>query len=106
MKNLIALILLSLPASNVISQPINKIDVYEFPKTIEGEKMLFVTMPFGKSNAILITGDTADLRNAGDIMVDIICTDFPSTQSLSKLNKERINSILRSIPFYKSKIKF
>ncbi len=56
-------------------------------------------MPFGKYSVERIFGDTASFRKAGEITIDIICTDYPPEQSLIKLNANRLQSFYNSFPF-------
>jgi hypothetical protein len=91
MKRIAALIFVLFFTTKIFSQPIiNRINTYEFSKEIEGVKTVKIKMPYGKSEVVLLEGDTISLRNAGDIFIDIVCTDFPSTASLNKLNSERL----------------
>lgn len=100
MKKLIAYILIIFIADESISQPITtKIGAYQFPKETEGVKFISIEMQFGKPDALAITGDTADLKNAGSILIDLVCTDFPSSSNLIQLNKKRIEEFYRIFPF-------
>jgi hypothetical protein len=56
-------------------------------------------MPFGYSNILNVFGDTAGLKNAGDIFIDVACTDYPINASLQMLNKSRVASFLKRFPF-------
>lgn len=75
------------------------ISSYQLPAEVEQTGQLIIEMPFGKSNIIKISGDTTNLENAGDIYVDVICTDYPENASLQVLNKNRVSSFLNRFPF-------
>lgn len=56
-------------------------------------------MPFGGFSVEQIMGDTASFRKAGEVTVDIICTDYPPEQSLIKLNANRLKAFYNTFPF-------
>jgi hypothetical protein len=60
---------------------------------------VIIQMPFGYSNILNIFGDTAGLKTAGDIFIDVACTDYPINASLVSLNKSRVTSFLKRFPF-------
>lgn len=60
---------------------------------------VIVEMPFGYANILNIFGDTAGLKTAGDIFIDVACTDYPINASLQVLNKSRVASFLKRFPF-------
>lgn len=60
---------------------------------------IIVEMPFGYANILQIFGDTAGLKTAGDIFIDVACTDYPINASLQALNKSRVASFLKRFPF-------
>jgi hypothetical protein len=66
------------------------------------EKTLVLKMPFGKYSIDHIIGDTAAFRKAGEITVDIICTDYPPEQSLIKLNASRLKAFYDAFSFIHS----
>ncbi len=74
------------------------IDRYNLPAEIKAGQVI-VTMPFGYSNILKVSGDTAGLKTAGDIFIDVACTDYPINASLVWLNKSRIASFLKRFPF-------
>jgi hypothetical protein len=74
------------------------IERYELPAEIKPGQVI-VEMPFGYSNILKVTGDTAGLKTAGDIFVDVACTDYPINASLVSLNKSRVASFLKRFPF-------
>lgn len=76
-----------------------RIGRYILPKDNEIEKTLVLKMPFGKYSIDHINGDTAAFKKAGEITVDIICTDYPPEQSLIKLNASRLKAFYNAFPF-------
>jgi hypothetical protein len=76
-----------------------RIGRYILPKDSDTEKSIVLKMPFGKYSVEHITGDTALFRKAGEVTVDIICTDYPPEQSLIKLNASRLKSLYTTFPF-------
>jgi len=77
------------------------IERYNLPAEIEIKKpgQVIIEMPFGYSNILNVYGDTAGLRTAGDIFVDVACTDYPINASLQVLNKSRVASFLKRFTF-------
>ncbi len=76
------------------------IDKYMLPAEIKAGQVI-VEMPFGYSNILRVSGDTAGLKAAGDIFIDVACTDYPINASLVSLNKSRVASFLKRFPFIK-----
>lgn len=76
-----------------------RIGRYVLPKDNETEKSLVLKMPFGKYSIEQIIGDTAAFRRAGEVTVDIICTDYPPEQSLITLNANRLKAFYNTFPF-------
>ena len=74
------------------------IDSYNLPAEIKAGQVI-VTMPFGYSNILKLSGDTVGLKTAGDIFIDVACTDYPINASLVSLNKSRVASFLKRFPF-------
>ncbi|MBL7702016.1 MAG: hypothetical protein JNM14_07175 [Ferruginibacter sp.] len=74
------------------------IEKYTLPAEIKAGEVI-IEMPFGYSNIIKVSGDTAGLKTAGDIFVDVACTDYPINASLVSLNKTRVASFLKRFPF-------
>jgi len=52
-----------------------RISRYTVPPDNSVEKVLVLKMPYGNYSIEAITGDTVAFKNAGEIMVDVICTD-------------------------------
>lgn len=75
------------------------IDKYALPAEIKKTGQVIVEMPFGKSDILKVFGDTAGLKTAGDIFIDVACTDYPINASLQVLNKSRVASFLKRFPF-------
>ncbi len=93
------LLLLSLQLSvKSFGQKTVFIEKYGLPAEIKPGQVI-VEMPFGYSNILKVSGDTAGLKTAGDIFVDVACTDYPINASLVSLNKSRVVSFLKRFPF-------
>lgn len=75
------------------------IERYALPAEPNKPGQVIVEMPFGYSNVLKVSGDTAGLKTAGDIFVDVACTDYPINASLVSLNKSRVASFLKRFPF-------
>jgi hypothetical protein len=99
MQKLIVLILELFLSLNVFSQPVVRIARYSIALPGEAETQLVFTMPFGKADIIKITGDTSQLKNAGDLVVDVVCTEYPSNLSLTELNRQRLLHFLALFPY-------
>lgn len=78
-----------------------RIGRYVLPEDNPTEKYLIVKMPFGKHSVEHIYGDTNAFKKAGEVTVDIICTDYPPEQSLVTLNANRLKSFYNTFPFIK-----
>jgi hypothetical protein len=74
------------------------IEKYALPAEIKAGQVI-VQMPFGYSNILNVYGDTIGLKTAGDIFIDVACTDYPINASLQVLNKSRVASFLKRFPF-------
>lgn len=74
------------------------IERYALPTEVKAGEVI-VEMPFGYSNILKVIGDTTGLKTAGDIFVDVACTDYPINASLVSLNKSRVASFLKRFPF-------
>ena len=74
------------------------IEKYAVPSEIKAGQVI-IEMPFGYSNILNVFGDTAGLKTAGDIFIDVACTDYPINASLQVLNKSRVASFLKRFPF-------
>ena len=83
------------------SQKTTRVDNYILPSLSKEEKLIIIEMPFADASVTRVTGDTSELQNAGDIFVDVICTDYRSGQSLKALNKKRLDTFLKRFPFVK-----
>lgn len=77
------------------------VDEYRFAERKGEEKMVILTMPIGKSDIIHLAGDTAALHSAGPLMIDVVCTDYPSNASLTALNQRRFRELFQTFPFLK-----
>jgi hypothetical protein len=74
------------------------IEKYTVPAEIKAGQVI-VQMPFGYANILNVFGDTAGLKTAGDIFIDVACTDYPINASLQVLNKSRVASFLKRFTF-------
>lgn len=74
------------------------IERYTLPSEIKPGQVI-IEMPFGYSNILKVSGDTTGLKTAGDIFIDVACTDYPINASLQALNKSRVASFLKRFPF-------
>jgi len=76
------------------------VEKYILPAAVKTGQVI-VEMPFGYSDILKVYGDTAGLRTAGDIFIDVACTDYPINASLVNLNKSRVASFLKRFRFIK-----
>lgn len=96
-KYILILLLLFISAKSFCQKTVF-IEKYNLPAEIKAGEVI-VEMPFGYSNILKVYGDTAGLKTAGDIFVDVACTDYPINASLVSLNKTRVTSFLKRFPF-------
>ncbi len=96
-KQLLLLLILHISTQGICQKTVF-IDRYKLPAEIKAGQVI-AEMPFGYSNILKISGDTAGLKTAGDIFVDVACTDYPINASLVSLNKSRVASFLKRFPF-------
>jgi len=100
MKNILLFLFSILVVTAATSQSHQiRIGRYVLPKDNDTEKSLVLKMPFGGFSVEQIIGDTASFRKAGEVTVDIICTDYPPEQSLIKLNASRLKAFYSTFPF-------
>jgi len=81
------------------SQPVIKVDRYTSETGNPADKLVTIAMPYAGYSIISIEGDTAGLFNAGEIIIDVVCTDYPSHASLEELNKNRLSVFYQLFPF-------
>jgi hypothetical protein len=86
-------------STNSFSQKTVFIEKYNLPAEVKKAGEVIVQMPFGYANILHVFGDTAGLKTAGDIFIDVACTDYPINASLQVLNKSRVASFLKRFPF-------
>ncbi|HNA02177.1 MAG TPA: hypothetical protein PLN49_15000, partial [Ferruginibacter sp.] len=78
-KRILLLLLIHLYAKAFCQKTVF-IERYNLPaETRPGQ--LIVSMPFGYSTILNVSGDTAGLKTAGDIFIDVACTDYPINAS-------------------------
>lgn len=96
-KYIILLFILHVSTKNFCQKTVF-IEKYTLPAEIKAGQVI-VEMPFGYSNILKVWGDTAGLKTAGDIFIDVACTDYPINASLVSLNKSRVASFLKRFSF-------
>jgi hypothetical protein len=102
MKNILFLLTPFLFAGMAIAQPSSiKIDRYTIATDGPTQKILVLKMPYANYTVQSITGDTSAFYHAGEVVVDVICTDFPPEQSLVTLNANRLKAFFNTFPFIK-----
>jgi len=99
MHKYIVLLFILLVSTKSFCQKTVFIEKYDLPAEINKPGQVIVQMPFGYSNILNVYGDTAGLKTAGDIFIDVACTDYPINASLVSLNKSRVASFLKRFPF-------
>jgi len=99
MQKYILLLLIILSSTKSFCQKTVFIEKYNLPAEIKNAGQVIVQMPFGYANILHVFGDTAGLKTAGDIFIDVACTDYPINASLQVLNKSRVASFLKRFPF-------
>lgn len=104
MKNTFILLAVLFSVSVSAQKNFSYIDEYRFSERKGEEKMVILAMPIGKSGIIHFSGDTAALHVAGPLVIDIVCTDFPSNASLTALNQKRFREVYNTFPFLKNNV--
>ena len=99
MQKYIVLLFILLVSTKSFCQKTVFIEKYDLPAETNKPGQVIVQMPFGYSNILSVSGDTAGLKTAGDIFIDVACTDYPINASLVSLNKSRVASFLKRFPF-------
>ena len=99
MHKYIVLLFILHVSAKIFCQKTVFIERYDLPAEIKKQGQVIVQMPFGYSNILNVFGDTAGLKTAGDIFIDVACTDYPINASLQVLNKSRVTSFLKRFPF-------
>jgi hypothetical protein len=99
MQKYILLLFIAHLSTKSFSQKTVFIEKYALPAEIKKPGQVIVEMPFGYANILSVSGDTAGLKTAGDIFIDVACTDYPINASLQVLNKSRVASFLKRFPF-------
>jgi hypothetical protein len=79
----------------------SELDKFEIGYSNSAEYRIIVEMPFGKSDIVKVVGDTTELKNAGQVTVDIVYTSFGNQKTLQELNNKRIQKILSKFPTIK-----
>ncbi len=99
MQKYILLLFTLLVSTKIFCQKTVFIEKYDLPAEVKKAGEVIVQMPFGYANILNVFGDTAGLKTAGDIFIDVACTDYPINASLQALNKSRVASFLKRFPF-------
>lgn len=102
MKYLYLFLCLLIALPGISQKNFSFIDQYRFAERKGEEKMVVLGMPIGKYTIASFSGDTAALRSAGPLIIDVVCTDYPSNASLTSLNQKRFNELFRVFPFLKN----
>ncbi len=68
-----------------------------YKQSLTGNKSIFFRMNFGKPEILDTTGVSA-LYNAEILSVDLVFTDYPSSQTLKPLNKKRFQNLILLSP--------
>jgi len=76
---------------NLIRVPVYSVDTIS-------THVLYLPMPFGQSN-FLDTNGVSHLQQADILSVDLVFTDYPTSNNLVALNAARFKSLLQLIPF-------
>src|SRR5687767_13595590 len=97
MRKAFFLFILLCLSGTVLSQL--RVNKYEMPIIKTAEKLVVLNMPFGRHEVLNIVGDSSGLHKAGELMVDLVFTDYPSYASLAALNERRVNEFLKIFPF-------
>lgn len=99
MRNLILTLIILHASAESFCQKTVFIPKYPYPSDVNKAGQVIVRMPFGYSNIVEVIGDTVGLKTAGDIFIDVACTDYPINASLVSLNKSRVASFLKRFTF-------
>ncbi|MEO7523242.1 MAG: hypothetical protein ABIT58_04070 [Ferruginibacter sp.] len=99
MKKSVLSLALTLVTLCSFSQKTTRVNNYILPDLSKEKNLFIIEMSFADAAIIHVSGDTFDLQKAGNVFVDVICTDYPSGKSLEALNKRRIASFLARFPF-------
>jgi len=103
MKNILLLFTTVVFINTAIAQSLQtRIGRYTIPRDNATEKVIVLKMPYGNYSIDAIIGDTMAFKNAGELLVDVICTDYPAEQSLAVLNANRLAAFLKTFPFIKT----
>lgn len=81
--------------------PSYSINRYDLPTQPLETQQVILYMDYDGFNIRNINGDTAALRTAAEVYIDIICTDYPSAATHRILNKNRLNACYQQFPFLK-----
>ncbi len=100
MKIVILFLFLSFYSILVFSQS-NQLEINEYSKPVSNgaNRVIVISMPYGKYDVSGISGDTIGLHAAGNLIVDVVCTDYPSSASLSALNNNRLETFFKLFPY-------
>jgi hypothetical protein len=84
--------------AEIIKVPETRVDYYEM--TQAGGSVLYLPMEFGKSTFSYSQQNAINkLKNAGIAEVDLVYSDYPAGQDFVALNKKRLESLEKIVPF-------
>jgi hypothetical protein len=99
MRKYVLLFCLAIAALSAFSQSSQvMIDRYALPAENTAEKVIILEMSYAKYNISRMDGNVADLKNAGEIIIDVVFTDYPAGESFGELNKHRMDACMRALP--------
>jgi hypothetical protein len=80
-----------------------RIDSYKFHED-DSANVVIVQMAYNSASVVKITGDTVGLKKAGELIIEIVCTDFPASLNLTQLNQGRLDSFFKCFPLVSRKL--
>lgn len=84
-----------------LAQQLTKMSEYPLPAAGSKQQAIILYMPYAGFTVEAIHGDTSELKNAGEMIIDVVCTDYPSQLSLTALNQQRFAQLTKLFPFIK-----
>ncbi|MFT3682473.1 MAG: hypothetical protein QM791_19615 [Ferruginibacter sp.] len=102
MKKFFTFLLGLLPATVLLCQQLHiKTNRYDIPPETVTEKNIVLKMPYANFQVEAVIGDSTAFKNAGDLLVNVVYTDYPAELSLEELNKNRYRQLFQLFPFIK-----
>lgn len=84
-----------------LPQQLSKMSEYPLPAAGSKQQAIVLHMPYAGFTIEAISGDTSELKNAAEMIIDVVCTDYPSQLSLKALNQQRFAQVKKLFPFIK-----